>query len=102
MTSAADHIPEQEAKYIDEGRTVFRALFPTGDFDASSWDIRHLRVSRHKSTNTRVYFTKYGSTVEPLPPRFAQIVKAYLVLALSSGGTMPLRGRWREDAMGSS
>jgi hypothetical protein len=91
MTSAADHIPEQEAKYIDEGRTVFRALFPTGDFDASSWDIRHLRVSRHKSTNTRVYFTKYGSTVEPLPPRFAQIVKAYLVLALSSGGTMPLR-----------
>jgi integrase len=91
MTSAADHIPELEAKYIDEGRTVFRALFPTGDFDASSWDMRHLWVSRHKSTNTRVYLTKYGSTVEPLPPRFAQIVKAYLVLAPSSAGTMVRR-----------
>src|SRR5215469_3190051 len=83
--------PFSETKYIADARAVFCTRFPDAEFDDSSWDIRHLRSSQHKKTNARVYFTKYGSTIEPLPPRFAKIVKAYLLLTKASAGTMPLR-----------
>jgi hypothetical protein len=83
--------PLPEANYIKEARAIFAVRFPGGNFDDSSWDIRHLRKSQHKKTNARVYFTTYGSIVEPLPARFADIVKAFLLLMGSSGGTMPLR-----------
>jgi integrase len=84
-------VPFSEEQYIAYARAVFRTRFPNGEFDHFSWDIRHLRPSQHKRTNARVYFTKYGSTTEPLPPRFAPIVKAYLLLEHASPGTMPLR-----------
>ena len=80
-----------EAKYIEEGRALFRQRFPTGCFDDLCWDIRHLRSSQHKAANARVYFTKYDSRTEPLPPAFARVVKAFVLLSRASCGTMPLR-----------
>jgi hypothetical protein len=85
------NVSPSEAKYIADAREIFRARFPNGDFDDCSWDIRHLRASQHKKTNARVYFTKYGSTTDPLPPRFARVVKACILLMNASVGTMPLR-----------
>jgi hypothetical protein len=84
-------IPFCESKYIEEARVVFSARFPFGNFEDSSWDIRHLRASHHKKANARVHFTKYGSTTDVLPARFADIVKAFVLLINASGGTMPLR-----------
>lgn len=85
------HIPTHEHQYVGQARALFGDLFPNGTFDDCSWDIRHLRGSQHKVTNARVYFTKYDSTTDPLPQRFADVVKAYLLLTRSSSGTMPLR-----------
>jgi len=57
--TGALQIGTNEAKYIDEGRALFRQRFPIGSFDDPSWDIRHLRSSQHKAANARVYFTRY-------------------------------------------
>lgn len=84
-------IPVCESRFIDEGRVVFASRFPNGQFEDSSWDIRHLRGSQHKKTNARVYFTKHGSKTDPLPPRFAEVVKASLLLMDASAASMPLR-----------
>jgi integrase len=84
-------VPQCEQRYIDEGRALFRIRFPEGDFDDMSWDIRHLRTSQHKRTNARVYFTKHGSNTDPLPARFADVVKACLLLIDASGSSMPVR-----------
>jgi hypothetical protein len=70
-------IPTCESKYIEAGRGVFAARFPDGNFDASSWDIRHLRASQHKQTNARVYFTRYAWLIE----------NPYRVLRLSANAT---------------
>jgi hypothetical protein len=83
--------PICELKYIEEGRIAFATRFPNGNFDDNSWDIRHLRESQHKKSNARVYFTRHGSLVDPLPTCFSQVIKAFLLLMDSSGGTMPLR-----------
>jgi hypothetical protein len=84
-------IPRCELLYVEEARSIFANKFPSGEFDACSWDIRHLRSSQHKKTNARVYFTRHGSTTDPLPSQFSNVVKAFLLLTNSSGGTMPLR-----------
>jgi integrase len=84
-------MPSCESRYVEQARLIFAARFPIGCFDDSSWDIRHLRSSQHKRTNSRVYFTRYGSTTDALSARFAHVVKAFLLLMNASGGTMPLR-----------
>ncbi|MGA1981112.1 MAG: hypothetical protein ABSG84_01455 [Acidobacteriaceae bacterium] len=84
-------IPVSESRFIDDGRVVFATQFPSGQFEDSSWDIRHLRASQHRKTNARVYFTKHGSKIDPLPPRFANVVKASLLLMDPSAASMPLR-----------
>lgn len=73
-------IPLCEAKYIQDARAVFAVRFPDGNFDDISWGIQHLFASQHGMAKARVYFTRYGSTVEPLPARFANIVKASVLL----------------------
>jgi hypothetical protein len=80
-----------ETSYVRQGRALFPAVFPNGDFDSPIWDIRHLRTSRHKTSNSRLHFTRYGSEVDALPPRFANVVKAYLVLSRCADGTMSHR-----------
>jgi hypothetical protein len=80
-----------ETAYKRQGRALFPAVFPDGDFDAPIWDIRHLRISKHKSSNSRLHFTRYGSEVDALPPHFADIIKAHLLLNRCAAGTMAHR-----------
>jgi len=80
-----------ETSYVCQGRALFPAVFPNGDFDSPIWDIRHLRTSKHKTSNSRLHFTRYGSEVDALPPSFANVVKAYLVLNRCADGTMSHR-----------
>jgi hypothetical protein len=80
-----------ETSYVRQGRALFPALFPNGDFDSPIWDVRHLRTSRHKTSNSRLHFTRYGSETDGLPPRFANVVKAYLMLSRCAAGTMSYR-----------
>lgn len=80
-----------ETAYKRQGRALFPAVFPNGDFDSPVWDIRHLRRSKHNGTNSRLHFTRYGSEVDALPPHFADVVKAHLLLNRCAGGTMSLR-----------
>ena len=82
-----------EAAYVRQGRALFTTLFRGCgyDFEAPRWDIRHLRTSQHKKSNAQVHFTIYGSQVDPLPPRFANIVKAYVLLNKGAAETMDLR-----------
>jgi len=80
-----------ETSYVRQGRALFPAVFPNGDFDSPIWDVRHLRTSRHKTSNSRLHFTRYGSETDGLPPRFANVVKAYLMLSRCAAGTMSHR-----------
>ena len=80
-----------ETSYVRQGRALFPAVFINGDFDSPIWDIRHLRTSKHKTSNSRLHFTRYGSEVDALPPRFADVVKAHLVLNSCAAGTMSHR-----------
>ncbi len=82
--------PSAEAAYVQQGQALFDAMFCDAgyQFEAPCWDIRHLRTSQHKKTNSRLYFTLHGSNVDPLPPRFSNVVKAYILLNKSASGTM--------------
>jgi hypothetical protein len=51
--------PAAEAAYVRQGRALFETVFPNAvfPFEAPLWDIRRLRTSQHKKTNSRIYFT---------------------------------------------
>jgi hypothetical protein len=84
-------VPQRELKLIDEARAMFAERFPTGRFEDPSWDVRHFRKTQHRKTNAYVYFTEYGSTVDPLHSRFGNIVKACVLLVDEVVASMPLR-----------
>jgi hypothetical protein len=84
-------VPQCELKYIDEARALFSERFPTGRFEDPYWDVTHFRKSQHRRTNARIYFTEYRSTIDPLPPRFGNIVKACVLLVDDVVASMPLR-----------
>lgn len=86
-------VPAAEVAYVRQGRALFETIFPNAafPFEAPSWDIRHLRTSQHKKTNSWIYFTLHGSNVDPLPPRFSNVVKAYILLNKGASATMILR-----------
>lgn len=85
--------PAAEAAYVGQGRALFKTMFPNAvfPFEGPCWDIRHLRTSQHKKTNSRIYFTLHGSSVDPLPPRLSNVVKAYILLNRGAAATMSLR-----------
>ena len=85
--------PAAEAAYVRQGRALFETVFPNAvfPFEAPLWDIRRLRTSQHKKTNSRIYFTLHGSSVDPLPPRLSNVVKAYIQLNRSASASMILR-----------
>ncbi len=86
-------VPAAEAAYVRQGRALFKTIFPNAvfPFEAPCWDIRHLRTSQHKKTNSRIYFTLHGSSVDPLPLRFSNVVRAYILLKKGASATMVLR-----------
>ena len=86
-------VPAAEAAYVGQGRALFKTIFPNAvfPFEGPCWDIRSLRTSQHKKTNSWIYFTLHSSNVDPLPPRFSNVVKAYILLNKGASATMILR-----------
>lgn len=81
-----------EVEYVARGRALHEAKFPgAGHFDEPTWDVLALRASAHRRTNRTVHFTRAGSQEEPLPPRFAEVLKALCVLNLQSQGQLRFR-----------
>lgn len=84
-------IPERERAYIASAREKYAVDFPTQDFDAACWDVRHLRASTRTSSNPRTYFTRHGTLGDPLPTAYAAVVKSYVVLHRSSITNLNMR-----------
>lgn len=62
---------------------------PAGfDFDDSSWDIRAWKDRSTNRGSPRLYFTRHGTTDEPLPSHYARVVKSWLILERGSAVTM--------------
>ncbi len=86
---------EAEA-YVTLGRAVLAERLPGQCWDAVSWDTRALNVGTTRST-VAVYFTLQGSRTDPLPPVYADVVKAYAITEPSSVSTLKQRvdaARW--------
>jgi hypothetical protein len=58
------------------------------DFDDPCWDIRALKDRSANSASPRLYFTRHGTTDDPLPPDFALAVKSWLILEYGSAVNM--------------
>ena len=69
--------------YVMRGRERFRGTFPLGEFDAPIWDTDALAASTATRTQS-LYFCRHGSTTDPLPRRYAEAVKSWIV---TTGGT---------------
>ena len=54
------------------------------DFDSVCWDVRAWCDRQISHSNPRVYFTRWGTTEDPLPDSFASVVKSWLILAPGS------------------
>src|SRR5690348_16817378 len=61
---------------------------PSFDFEDPCWDIRALKNRSTNRATPRLYFTRYGTTDEPLPPPYAMVVKSWLILERGSAATM--------------
>lgn len=61
------------------------------DFDEPCWDIRALKDRTANSASPRLYFTRHGTTDDPLPPKFALAVKSWLILEYGSATNMGRR-----------
>jgi integrase len=82
---------QEIAKFVTLGRETFRTLFREDrhSFDDTVWDIRHLRTTAARRSNSNIYFTRYGSRNDALPAAFSEVVKT--LLALSWNTTSPFR-----------
>ncbi len=60
-------------------------------FDSSFWDVSCFRDRAFNRTNRHVYFTRYGSNDQPLPPDYSGVVKSWLILDRRTPGNMGLR-----------
>ena len=61
---------------------------PSFDFDDPCWDIRALKDRSTNRAAPRLYFTRYGTTDDPLPPQYAMVVKSWLILERGSAASM--------------
>ena len=61
------------------------------DFDEPCWDIRALKDRTANRASPRLYFTRHGTTDDPLPPTFALAVKSWLILEYGSATNMGRR-----------
>lgn len=82
--------PELDA-FVAEGRSLMEQHFPGQDFESAVWSARERRVSAHSKTNANIYFTRHGSTAEPLPRSFAAVLKADLLVHPKSTTNMNFR-----------
>jgi hypothetical protein len=66
----------------------FHRMHAGFDFDEPCWDIRALKDRSANSASPRLYFTRHGTTDDPLPPHFALAVKSWLILERGSTANM--------------
>lgn len=71
-------------KLLDISKGIFSDKFPEQEFDSLVWQIVHLNKLNISRTNPRLYFTYYGTQDLPLPIKFTEIVKSWLLLGLGS------------------
>jgi hypothetical protein len=74
------------AALVEKAREIFvlqyqPARYPTLNFDEARWDLRPVDGTSEEREIRTVPFTTYGSRDEALPPGFALVVKAWIVLA---------------------
>lgn len=49
-------------------------------FDQAVWDVSSLRDRKTTTSNPRLYFTRHGTTDQPLPAIYGDVVKCWLIL----------------------
>lgn len=78
------------AVLVGTARERFAAGFASAgfDFDDLCWDIRALKDRSANSASPRLYFTRHGTTDDPLPPDFGLAVKSWLILEFGSAANM--------------
>src|SRR5258708_4485630 len=60
-------------------------------FDAISWDIKSLADRSPARREDRIYFTRYGTTNDPLPSLYANVIKSWVILERRSVSNMSHR-----------
>lgn len=88
-----------ERKLIERGLAAFGVRFPGQVYETTTWSIRHLKEAGTGSGNVALYFTrvKKSANSEPLPVRFADMLKAHLAIRVNNCGSMVnvcLAARW--------
>lgn len=94
--------PPAVAEFVAAARDLVAAAWAEVSFDSPSWSLKALRRSAHKRSNANVHFTRNGSTTAPLPPVFAEVVKAACVHDRKSASKMNntvAAARWLWDAI---
>jgi hypothetical protein len=61
-------------------RQQFAVDFPDGTFDAFVWDAFRWQDRPAAQTQRNLYFTRHGTLDEPLPERYAVVIKSWIVL----------------------
>jgi len=91
-----------ELVFIERGKAAFAELFPGQHFEQSSWNFRHLKSSGLGSGSVVLHFTRFKrDRREPMPARFADVLKAYLATSGHAAVSMVNSGiacRWLWEA----
>lgn len=69
------------ASLVQMGKDNFTLYFPGKEdlFDLDVWYVGDLKDRAVSTSNPRLYFTRFGSTSDPLPKMYAQVIKSWLV-----------------------
>jgi hypothetical protein len=75
------------------GREAFATALPGSqhNFDAASWNIKDLTDRFKAKREDRIYFTRYGTTDDPLPAFYANVIKSWVILERQSISNMSHR-----------
>jgi hypothetical protein len=84
---------QAELDLVEDGRAVLAGRLPDVAFDAPMWDLAALKKKK-TGVSSRAYWTRHGTTDEPLPPHFIEPVKAAVALDLKS----PTNTKFKADA----
>ncbi len=84
---------KRSAELVVAGREKFAAdmQHSQSEFDDMSWDISSLFDRSVSRSNRRVYFTRRGTTDQPLPSVYADVVKSWIILERRSAKYMARR-----------
>lgn len=80
-------------KLVSKGRAILKTSLPDVDFDAHVWDLAALKKKK-TGVSSRAYWTRHGTTDEPLPAHFIEAVKAAVAITMKS----PTNSKFKADA----